>query len=231
MPLEILSAETISCGNKIKSDNANFFLYCLCEEAEVEIKSAKFSLNVGDAIVLRDNISVNTGENILALHFSDANFDIPFCEVRRLYSQKSVAETLFSEMNEKPELYLQNANALLTQLLIAFARADRKESNDKTQKILTYIAAHYKEDLTNSALGEIFSFHPNYINRIVNEQTGLSLHRYVLKLRIDEAVNLLRTTTLSAREIAAEVGFCDYNHFLRYFKQITKLTTKSIRLR
>lgn len=229
MPLEILSAETISCGNKIKSDNANVFLYCLCEEAEVEIKSAKFSLNVGDAIVLRDNISVNTGENILALHFSDANFDIPFCEVRRLYSQKSVAETLFSEMNEKPKLYLQNAQAMLTQLLIALIRADKNSANQKTQKILKYINEHYKEDLTNGALGEVFSFHPNYINRIVNEQTGLSLHRYVLKLRIDEAVRLLESTNLSAREIAAEVGFCDYNHFLRYFKQITKHTTKSVR--
>ena len=230
MAIEILDFKILSCGDKIKNDNT-IFLYCLCENAEIETKSAKYSLIFGDAVALSGNISVISGENILSACFSRLDFEIPFCEARKLYSQKGVAENLCFEMQKKPKLYLQNANALLTQLLIAFARAEKKKPNEKTQKILTYIAAHYKEDLTNSALGEIFSFHPNYINRIVNEQTGLSLHRYVLKLRIDEAVHLLRTTTLSAREIAAEVGFCDYNHFLRYFKQITKLTTKSIRLR
>ena len=228
MATEKLDVKTLSCGDKIKTDNY-IFLYCLCENAEIETTSTKHSLVLGDAITLIGNISVISGENILAVCFSGGDFDIPLCDAKKLYSQKGVAENLYFEMQKKPKLYLENAKAMLTQLLIALARADNNKRDEKAQKILTYIANHYKEDLTNSALGEIFSFHPNYINRIVNEQTGLSLHRYVLKLRIDEAVRLLKTTTLSAREIAAEVGFCDYNHFLRYFKQITKQTTKFVR--
>ena len=48
--------------------------------------------------------------------------------------------------------------------------------------------------------------------------TGLSLYRYVLKYRINRAIDLLQTTDMPAFEIAERVGFKDYNHFLKYFK-------------
>ncbi len=230
MALEILDVKILSCGDTIKSGDDNLFLYCMCDNAEIKTTYTEFLFLLGDAAIFNENISVTTGKSVLAVRFCGADFPLPHSKVLGLFSSKSIAEKLLFEMSERQNLYLQNANALLMQLLIAFVRSEKtKGANEKAQKILTYISEHYREELTNSALGEFFGLHPNYISRIVNEQTGLSLHKYVLKLRIDEAVRLLENTNLSAREISAEVGFCDYNHFLRYFKQITKRTTKSIR--
>ena len=233
MAHQILDVKMLSCGDTLEIGDSTVFLYCLCENAKIKTNATTVSFMLCDAAVFADNISVESGEGVLAVQFCGEEFSITYGKISALYNQKSTAEKLFFEMTEKSELYLQNANALLTQLLVAFVRSAKNknvsERAKKGEKILKYISEHYKEELTNSALGEIFGLHPNYISRLVSEQTGLSLHKYVLKLRIDEALRLLENTNLSAREISRLVGFCDYNHFLQYFKQITKRTTKSVR--
>lgn len=104
-----------------------------------------------------------------------------------------------------------------------------KYTQHKADKILKYIQQHFNEPLTNRQIGELFSYHPNYINHLIVSQTGFSLHRYLLQYRIQRAIGLLQCTDLSAQEIAEKVGFADYNHFLKYFKQFTGYTTSDFR--
>jgi transcriptional regulator GlxA family with amidase domain len=44
-----------------------------------------------------------------------------------------------------------------------------------------------------------------------------------LRLRIEHAQELLRTTDLLQRDIAAYCGFADVHHFSKAFKRITQL--------
>ena len=92
-------------------------------------------------------------------------------------------------------------------------------ADNRVEEILQYIREHYDEELGNQKLGRLFGFHPNYLNRLMVAHTGLSLYRYVLKYRINRAIDLLQTTDMPAFEIAERVGFKDYNHFLKYFKK------------
>jgi transcriptional regulator GlxA family with amidase domain len=50
--------------------------------------------------------------------------------------------------------------------------------------------------------------------------TGLSLHRYLTRYRIDRAVDLLSTTTMSVSEVGAAVGFPDPSHFSKAFEKV-----------
>lgn len=43
--------------------------------------------------------------------------------------------------------------------------------------------------------------------------------KYIRKRRIDKAMELLKTTSKKVTEISANVGFMDYNYFLRVFKK------------
>ena len=61
--------------------------------------------------------------------------------------------------------------------------------------------------------------------------TGLSLHRYLLRYRIDRALEYLQGTDMTAAEIAGKVGFGDVNHFLKVFRRETGRTTREYRAR
>ena len=56
--------------------------------------------------------------------------------------------------------------------------------------------------------------------RVFRAATGQSPIEYLLRLRIQKAMALLRNTDLTITEIAMEVGFNDSNYFTRQFKRV-----------
>lgn len=100
---------------------------------------------------------------------------------------------------------------------------------DRRDEFLTYILAHYTEDLTYEHMGEVFHYHPNYISQVVREKTGLPLRRYLLRLRVRQASQLLLDRDLPVEEVAALVGFRDVSYFVQYFKKTTGMTPGEMR--
>lgn len=87
--------------------------------------------------------------------------------------------------------------------------------------VIKYIQENYMKPINNSMLGEMFHYHPNYLNRCMILATGKTLHQYLISCRIQKAIDLLVTTSKSVASIAKETGFNDTSHFSRLFKQIT----------
>lgn len=108
-------------------------------------------------------------------------------------------------------------------------RTARKIANTSAA-ILDYVELHYAEPLTNRFLASKFGYHPNYIGRLVLEQTGMPLHRYLLQLRIRHGINLLTTTQMTVAQIAETVGFRSASYFSQYFKQCTGHTPGKFRM-
>lgn len=111
----------------------------------------------------------------------------------------------------------------------SFRQSDKSELRSHIQ-ILEYIRNHYQEDLCNHKLGSMFNYHPNYINQLIKRQTGLSLHQYVLTMRINKALELIQTTNLSIEEISKMTGFKNTSYFSQFFKKCTGFTPKSFRI-
>lgn len=61
-------------------------------------------------------------------------------------------------------------------------------------------------------------------NRRFKNATDISPLQYLLKVRIESAINMLQTTNLSIQEIAALVGYQDIAHFNRQFKRISSVS-------
>ena len=72
---------------------------------------------------------------------------------------------------------------------------------------MEYIYKNYKNDVSNATLAKIFNYDACYLNRVIKNYTGLSLHAFVLKHRIDTGVKLLLTTEYTLEEIAEKNGF------------------------
>ena len=64
---------------------------------------------------------------------------------------------------------------------------------------------------------------PSHLRQLFKSETGVPLARYGRQLRLAEARELLRTTFLSVKEVAARVGVTGMSHFVRDFKRARPL--------
>jgi two-component system, response regulator YesN len=127
------------------------------------------------------------------------------------------------------QLFLQSLNSIedmekYTEYLIGTAaeyHAYADHSHTVVEEIKHYIGGHYGDELTRTSLAEIVYLNPDYLARVFKKETGVSLGTYIIQARIKAAKHLLEATPLSVYQIAAKVGYANYSHFSKLFKQDT----------
>ncbi len=101
-------------------------------------------------------------------------------------------------------------------------------SNDKLQKIkpaLKYIDANFTSgDISCDDLAKMCSISYSYLKELFLEQYKLSPNKYINKMRINYACDLLREKQYSITQIAEMSGFSDVFYFCKYFKKSVGVT-------
>lgn len=141
-----------------------------------------------------------------------------------------------TEYETRRLFYSQQISGILLTVLTHIARVslsaglESSRSNHMADRIIAYICEHYDQELSCRMLGDMFHFHPNYINRLILRHTGMSTHQYILLQRISQAMKLIQTTDLSITQIAYRVGFRDLKHFSKMFKLKTGKAPSEFRM-
>ena len=132
---------------------------------------------------------------------------------------------LENEFNSKKLYYQNRCSAILCDILAIAMRMykipDVGKSSRIAEEILTYVRENYNQKITNISIGKKFNYHPNYINKLVSEHTGMSLHKYVIGYRMNTAISLLQSTDYPISKTAEMVGMPDIKHFSKCFKNVT----------
>jgi len=68
------------------------------------------------------------------------------------------------------------------------------------------------------------------LQHLFKQGMGMTILEYQRRLRLDRACNLLETTRLSVKQIAAQVGVQDTSHFIRDFTKYKGLSPRRYRL-
>lgn len=175
----------------------------------------------------------NKNNMLESFDFSDATFFNSPLVLENMYSVQEKLSEINREFANGKEFCVINISGLLMSVLSDVASACRLSvlgTRSIADKIIGYLQNNYAENLTNAALGEIFGYHPNYLNSLFSQYTGKSLHRYLQDLRIMRAMALLQDTSIPVSEICYKVGFCDFPHFSREFKKKTGFPPSHFRL-
>lgn len=124
-------------------------------------------------------------------------------------------------------------NAIFFDVLYHLSRLAEIQSPSATlaEKVVLYLQNHFIESPSLQLLGNIFSYHPNYLNHIVLEQTGLSIHQHIIKLKFNRALELIMATNMSVMDIAASVGIADPQYFSRMFKKLYEVPPLRFRMK
>lgn len=168
------------------------------------------------------------------IHFTDMPiFNQPVYVASMPFLSKPMYN-MISEFISKKNFYQPRVGGLLQSNLSLIARfaisdANIYRSEALVDKLIQYLRSHYHEEVTNQVLGERFGYHPNHLNRLLVQQTGMSVHKYLINCRIEAAIDLLQASDLRTSEVAEAVGFRDNTHFLKYFKKVTGKHTKDFR--
>ncbi|RAR44854.1 helix-turn-helix domain-containing protein [Paenibacillus sp. MDMC362] len=92
------------------------------------------------------------------------------------------------------------------------------------EEIIENIQARMHENITLRDMANRFSFSPNYLGVLFKEETGHNFSDYVIKLRMERARDLLKTTKLKIYEIASQTGYQYLPYFSRQFKEMYGMT-------
>jgi AraC family transcriptional regulator len=88
------------------------------------------------------------------------------------------------------------------------------------RRIREYVVAHLGEPLELATLARIAGRSPFHFSRMFAQSVGMTPHRYVVQLRLQHAMELLREGRLRLADVAASTGFADQSHLSRWVRRV-----------
>ena len=96
-------------------------------------------------------------------------------------------------------------------------------------RAIRFIHDHHHEQLSVRQIAESVSLSPEYLSAKFKRETGTTVSTYITRTRVDEAKALLRFSSLSIGEIAAQLAFSSQSYFQTVFKRETGTTPQQYR--
>jgi AraC-like DNA-binding protein len=115
------------------------------------------------------------------------------------------------------------SEAALTERTSVTHRGIRRE-DDRIAAALEHIRLNYKDDLRIGTLSKMAGLKPGAFMRRFRKVTGMTVRRYILERKIEQAKDHLLTDNISFSQTAEELGFRDYSNFYKAFRKITGMT-------
>ncbi len=94
--------------------------------------------------------------------------------------------------------------------------------------MIKYISNNYT-NITLDDLATHFNYHPNYISKLIKQETGKTFQSHVQTARLKQAAYLLISTNSYIRDIAFDLGYIDTSYFNKIFKKEYHCTPSEFR--
>lgn len=88
------------------------------------------------------------------------------------------------------------------------------------KRVKDYVLAHLDESLDVATLASLAGRSPFHFSRVFTRSVGISPYRYIVRLRLQRAIELVRARGAGLAEIAARTGFADQSHLSRWVRRV-----------
>ena len=174
-------------------------------------------------------------EEFLLDFFSDTHFldHFRYLQADRLDMQREIHRPAQDQHILRAMLY----EALMLLNRTRFMEETKKETdsneavnaNRYIDGFRSLVEEHYKEEHGVAFYADRLFITTNYLNKLVRSSLGVSTKQYILSCIMQEACNLLRYTSLSVQDIAAQLHFETATYFTRVFYNYKKQTPLNYR--
>jgi AraC-like DNA-binding protein len=221
-------------------------VYVIKGKARYRVNGAEHDLEPGDLLYLAEGDIVEAASFPQSLmHCFSVNFT-----PRYLTAKKNAADTLFpvvshigvrrdvvglfreltlswnerNQGNASPGAGMKS-RALFMLILFRLSEilvhdAETAYGDYRVSRTARYIAAHYAEKLTVKTLARQVNLDEVYFGHLFKNETGMTVHQYMTKVRVSKAENILQSGKYKIHEAAELCGFSDIFHFYKAFKTL-----------
>ena len=217
-------------------------LYIVSGRLQDIISDNKVLLEAGDLIVIPPNTPWKfqcTGEVIYfyCVHFTGSEAKSRLNEYGiELFPKKHKTcldneipkrfHMLFDGFSKKDRLKNRDLANFLDGILIEASRAieNEKFENATLSKSIRYINEFYTTTISIPSLAKMENMCVSLFNATFKKALGITPTKYIIKMRMQYAIELLENSDMAINEIATMCGYKDANFFIRTFKEILRVS-------
>lgn len=109
------------------------------------------------------------------------------------------------------------------------APAESDPAGAVVRQTAQYLNEHFTKNISLSNVAQSLGYSHQYLNRLFRQSYGLSMLQYVQKMRLEQAVDLMKSQAgMPVKDIAKHVGM-ETNYFIRMFRKATGKTPDQYR--
>lgn len=140
-------------------------------------------------------------------------------------------QRIVNEMNLKSKYYQYLVVMYYAELLILIYRYMDESylpicTNESLKKAISYIRMNYQNEISISNVASHTGIGERYLRKLFSQHLNLSPLDYLNQIRINKAIELLKNTEMSIKEICFICGFKSPQYFSRVFKQQMGITPR-----
>ena len=124
---------------------------------------------------------------------------------------------------------LRRHSSLAPQASEAFKPPGSAMPGWQLRRVIEHMHAHLAEDLSLAQLAAVGGLGPSRFAHAFRAATGEPPHRFLVRLRVERARDLLERTALPVLEIGLRCGFGQPNHFATMFRKLTGMSPSAYR--
>ena len=131
-------------------------------------------------------------------------------------------EQLIEEEKEKGPLYQEVISSIFS---VGLYRTIRKHigikvsaNKELVERTKNYVKENYRQDIDFEKIASNFGYSFDRFRHIFKQETGISIHQYLLNCRLYASKQLLLNPNITVKEIARQCGFDSVVHFNNFFK-------------
>ncbi|HEY5095269.1 MAG TPA: AraC family transcriptional regulator [Candidatus Eremiobacteraceae bacterium] len=100
----------------------------------------------------------------------------------------------------------------------------RRQHND----VVDYVTAHLTSNLSLGELAAVAGASISHFSSLFKQSSGLPVHQYVIRRRVECALNLLLHGASTLSEVAVQAGFADQSHMARCMRRVIGMTPMDV---
>ncbi len=170
------------------------------------------------------------GETVIVVHFicysHHVGTDLEKITPENVAEIQKLMLTMYDLWSRKQPGYQYAATSCLYQLMYHIRQQRHEQAlqtigpTDRLAAAMDYLHKHYKQDKVSVAqLAKLSALSETYFRQLFRQVYGVSPCRYITNLRLELALQLLRSQLYTVSEVSEKVGFHDVKYFERVFKQ------------
>ena len=133
---------------------------------------------------------------------------------------KMIGTFIYDKAKDENEFvkYSSIFHIIFAEYFAAVPPSDTASYDGALPKVLSYMSAHFTENISLKSVGAAIGYSPKYISNCLSAMSDISFRGLLNSMRIERAKEMLRSTDASNYEIAMASGFNSECSFHRVFK-------------